>query len=47
MALHTKKIGILPSKVTINLHDIKTKDISLTNHKKLPDNILNMLKGMK
>ena len=42
-----KEDWYLPSKVTINLHDIKTKDISLTNHKKLPDNILNMLKGMK
>ena len=32
----------LPSKVTINLHDIRTENISFIKHEKLPENILKL-----
>ena len=35
----------LPSKVTVNLHDIKTDNINLTRHEKLPEKIV-VFKGL-
>ena len=32
----------LPSKVTIDLHDIRTENISFIKHEKLPENILKL-----
>ena len=44
--LSYKEDWYLPSKVTIDLHDIKTEDISFTKHEKLPNNVLNILKSV-
>jgi len=33
----------LPIKVELNLHDVKTKDISFTKHDKLPESIIKLL----
>ena len=37
----------LPSKVTVNLHDIKTDNISLTRHEKLPEKIVKLCSKIK
>ena len=36
----------LESKVKVNLHDIKTEDISFTEHNELPENILKMVQNV-
>jgi len=37
----------LPSKVTVNLHDIKTDNINLTRHEKLPEKIVKLCSKIK
>jgi sulfotransferase len=36
----------LPTKVEVDLHDVKTEDISFTKHNQLPENILKMVQNV-